>query len=279
MRAGRDEDRRHRHDLDDRKRCRHRQVEELDGLAVDLGLECRKARSANHEDDAERGEREEEHDGGRGRDRRPQCRQRDVEERAHATSAEHAGCLLLVRVEVSPQAADGADDDCVVEEHVCDENATERLVEPEEPQGSTVTEQRDERRAHHHGGEHERHRDAARHERLPGIVAGEHGRAGEGDRDGEDRRQRSLPEREPRDFAERAVGDHLTQRGQVEHALGNDAPTEDDDERVREEHSEKGQRNEGERASSRGRAGSAHRNTTDVHSSIHSSRCRSIVAA
>ena len=156
-------DREHGDDLQTRERGRGRQVEELDRLAVDLDLERRVRGVGEQQHDAERREREQEHDR-RGREqRRAEQRQRHLaERRAHATRRASApprrgagrGCAQnppTVRTTTATlkntcATSSGATPRCQSEER-------ERAARPE---------QREERGRDHDRRQHERHR----HERA-----------------------------------------------------------------------------------------------------------------
>ena len=100
-------------------------------------------------------------------------------------------CFLLAGIEVRPQPADSAHDDRVVEEDVGQQDCRERLLPPERAERAVLLEQASERRAHDHGGEHERHRDRRPQKPAAGkVVAGEHVRAGQRHEHGQHRRQR-----------------------------------------------------------------------------------------
>ena len=114
----------------------------------------------------------------------PQRREGDLPPDPPPARAEHAGGVLLVRVEVAPQLADHAHDDRVVEEHVREEDRPEGAGYPE----------REERRRDEHGRQHERDRDQRAHEAPAGEPdPREDVRAGEPDREGEHGRERGLP--------------------------------------------------------------------------------------
>jgi hypothetical protein len=237
-----------RDELYERERRREREVQELGGLTVDLRLERRVPRTAEDEDDAERREGEEEHDRARGRDGRSQRRQRDGLERAPLAGSEDARRLLLVRIEMRPEPAHGADDHRVVEEHVRDENRPHGLIEAQAAERPVRSEHRCERRADDHRGEHEgngheRAHDASARE----VVAREHVRAGERDRHREHRRDRRLPDGEPDHVTQRRVGHDFAERVEVETTItGRQAACDDRRDRVDEEEREERDRDERE---------------------------------
>ena len=151
-------------------------------------------------------------------------------------------------IEVRPQAADGADDHRVVEEHVRDQDRGEGLVEAEEREWPAGAEHAGERGADDDGREHERHRHQGAHEpTAPELEARQHERARQRDQHGEDRRQRRLPHREPRDVPQRRVGDDLAERREVELAAGCEPAPDDRRHRVHEEHRQERERHERER--------------------------------
>ena len=133
--TGDDEQPDDRHQLHDGQRGGEREVQELRGLPVDLGLQGGVARAAEDQDHAEGGEREQEHDRARRRERGPERGQGDLAERPPPAGAEHACGFLLARVEMGPEPADGAHHDRVVEEHVSDQDRPHGLVEPETGRG------------------------------------------------------------------------------------------------------------------------------------------------
>ena len=140
-----DEQQHDRDELHDGQRGGERQVQQLRGLAVDLGLERRETGPPRIRITPNDVKREQEHDRGSRRDRGPERGQRHLAERTPPAGAEHPRRFLLARVEVCPEPADGAHDDRVVEEDVREQDRPDGLVEPEVGERAAGAEQRGER--------------------------------------------------------------------------------------------------------------------------------------
>ena len=220
--------------LEQPERGRGAEVEEPCGLVVDLRLERRVARSSEHDDHAEGREAEEEHDRGGGCERRCQQRSRDADLAVDGRGAERRRRIPQALVQPRPERADDANDDSDVEEHVREKDRPDRALDP-------VGEQRDERRRHDDGRQHERHE----YERLDDRSAAEpEPRQRPGEREARDEREHRghgrLPEREPGDLAGRAPGQHV--EWEIDRAVDDEASLEDRCERPAEEDREERER-------------------------------------
>ena len=112
-----------------RKRGRQRQVEQADGLVVDLDFQRGEARPAQDQDHPEGGEIEDEDQQGGGGDGRHQQRQGDVPQGLPAVGAQHLGGLAQARVQVRPEIAHHAQHDGGVVEDVGDQDGGQGVGE------------------------------------------------------------------------------------------------------------------------------------------------------
>ena len=267
---GDDHDRGDRGELKEGERRGRAQVEEARGLVVDLRLERRVADPAEDDDHPERGEAEEEHDRRGRRQRRREQRDRQPQVPLRRPCAERRGRVPEPLVETRPKGADHAHDDRDVEEDVRDQDRPHRSLDP-------VREERDERggdddRRQDERDEHEGLYERAPSEREPRERPGER-QSREQRQDGGDRR---LPEREPGDLARRRGGEDVER--QVERPVHDEAPTEDRDQRPREEQGEERER-PGDGRRPRGALRRGQRTTMSVHAASHRSRFASISLA
>ena len=169
-------------ELHDREDGRCPQVEQADRLVVDLGLDRRVPRAAEDEDDAERGEREEEDDRCGGGERGCEQRRGDLAEPGGRTGAERRRRLGHARIQVRPVRPHDPHHDGDVEERVGDQDRNPPALD-------AVGEDREERERHDHRREHERDDD----ERADQVASAESvatENVGRGERD-EDRQRRS----------------------------------------------------------------------------------------
>ena len=182
-----------------------------------------------------------------------------------AARAEDPRGVVLPRVEVGPEAPDDAHDDRVVEEDVGEQDRGQRRAEPERP--GTPTRRR--RSAARTGRRSPRGRapGPGNRNRLTTYAAGSAiTRVSSVD-------ERGLPEREPGDAPQARVGEHLTDRAEIDVTAGDEPASEDRPDRIREEQPEEADRDRRRARPAPARAASrCHRSTVAVHSLIHRSR-------
>ena len=113
--------------------------------------------------------------------------------RPPARRPQGAGRLLQAGIEVAPQPADGAHHHGHVEEGVGDEDQPDRPLQVD-PERAAGAEQGQEGRAHHHGGQHERHeQQGPQHPLAREVELGEQRGHGQGHDQRDHGRDRRLP--------------------------------------------------------------------------------------
>ena len=273
--------------LQDGQRGRRGQVEQDGRLTVDLDLEGRVAGPAQQQHDAERGDREEEDDGGRRDDGRAQQRPRDLPEGTPGRSAQDTRRLLRAHVEVLPEAAHQPHDDGHVVEDVGDDDgrggaieADLRHVRPQDRLRDRVeraawAEQRQERRTDHDGGQHEGHdRQRPRHPPAGEVEAGEDPGDGQAQQQRQQRGDRRQAEREEHDVQHVRLSPGVDDATQRQAAAGGHAEGQDVGHRPQEEEAHERQR----RGRQQQGRGARHRSTMSVHSRIQASRPAAMAA-
>ena len=240
------------------------QVEEARRLVVDLRLEGRVARAAEHDDHPERREAEEEHDRRRGRERGREERHRQPQPALRARRSERRRRIPQPPVEHRPERADDPHDHGDVEEDVREQDRPDRPLDP-------VGEEGDERGRDDDRGEDERHEHECLDDRpAPEPKPRERPRERQARDQRHCRRHGRLPEREPEDVARRVAREHSPRH--VEAPVDDEAPSKDGDERPEEEDREGGERDGG-----RAPPDSAHDDL--VHRATQRSRLASISSA
>jgi len=279
LRAGRPRDEQCQHDqLHHREHCGTADVAELRRPPRDLHLDRRVARATEHLHDAERGEGEQEHDGGGRDERRTQQRQRHLAERPEPARTQRARRAAEVARQLGPERADDAHDDGDVAEHVGDEDRCRRPRE-------SIRQQRQEGGTDDDRWQQERHR-RDRGEQPPAgeRPAGEQPRRPETGDEGEHGAGRRLPAREPEDLDDAGAVQRVDDHPGAQHAA------QERDQRPRVEQQQERQRGDDQREAKpprqRRRASRVrscavrrvHRSTISVQASTHSSRCAAMSA-
>ncbi len=241
-------------DLEQRQGRRHRQVEQIDRLAVDFHLQRGVAGTAQDQDHPKAGEIEQEDQQRGGCQRRAQQRQSHFPESPPGRSAQHPRRRLQLGVQVGPEAAHHPQDDGVIVEHVGQQDDAQtvhqvdgRAVEAQDSHGNLVgpafgSQQRGESRRHHDGRQDEGDSRQRLQQRLaPELVAGENVGRWQGGQQRQQGRKSRLPGGEPQRPSVVRRADQSPQRGQRWPSLRSQAQPEYGEERVEIEQPQKSQ--------------------------------------